>query len=255
MKRHVSTVLMCLILLLTCSVTLTGCGSDSPAADSKTAEADKKVETKKNPKELIVGKWSTDGGSIEFNSKGEAIATESGERSQFTYKATSEGKNDGMDSIKVSLTDSDKQSSSETITFLDDNTIEIGGTEFKRAGTVNANTNQNTNAESGKGKSVTSANAAIARVIKLLGNGNNKYFFELDHEDQVIPDGKGNYNANRDNGKVANGIDCYIIRVYTEKKQGDSISQDNIGWYFVSKSTGKVYEMQDPYEQKLKLLN
>ncbi|TGE37382.1 hypothetical protein E4K67_16255 [Desulfosporosinus fructosivorans] len=253
MKRHVSTVLMCLILLLTCFVTLTGCGSDSPAADSKTAEADKKVETKKNPKELIVGKWSTDGGSIEFNSKGEAIVTESGERSQFTYKATSEGKNGGKDSIKVSLTDSDKQSSSETITFLDDNTIEIGGTEFKRAGTVSTNTN--TNAESGKGKSVTTANAAIARVIKLLGNGNNKYSFELDHEDQVIPDGKGNYNANRDNGKVANGIDCYIIRVYTEEKQGDSISQDNIGWYFVSKSTGEVYEMKDPYEQELKMLN
>ena len=253
MKRHVSAGLMCLILLLTCFVTLTGCGSDSLEADSKTAEADKKVETKKNPKELIVGKWSTDEGSIEFNSKGEAIVTESGERSQFTYQATSEGKNGGKDSIKVSLTDRDKQSSSETITFLDDNTIEIGGTEFKRAGTVSTNTN--TNAESGKGKSVTTANAAIARVIKLLGNGNNKYFFELDHEDQVIPDGKGNYNANRDNGKVANGIDCYIIRVYTEEKQGDSISQDNIGWYFVSKSTGEVYEMKDPYEQELKMLN
>lgn len=255
MKRYVSTVLMCLILLLTCFVTLTGCGSDSPAADSKTAEADKKVETKKNPKELIVGKWSTDGGSIEFNSKGEAIVTESGERSQFTYKVTSEGKNGGKDSIKVSLTDSDKQSSSETIIFQDDNMIEIGDTKFKRAGTANANTNKNTNAEAGKGKSVSSSNEAITIVKKLLGSENNKYIYELDHEDQVIPDGKGNYNANRDNGRVSNGIDCYIIRVYTEKKQGDSISQDNIGWYFVSKSTGKVYEMKDPYEQKLKMLN
>lgn len=249
MKRYVSAGLMCLILLLTCFVTLTGCGSDSPAADSKTKEAKKTVATEITPKELIVGKWSTDGGSIEFNSKGQAIVTEKGEQSQFTYKVTSEGKNGGMDSIKVSLTDSDKQSNSETITFLDDNTIEIGGTEFKRAGTVNANTN--TNAES----AVSSSNEAITIVKKLLGSGNNKYIYELDHEDQVIPDGKGNYNANRDNGKVANGIDCYIIRVYTEKKQGDSIAQDNIGWYFVSKSTGKVYEMKDPYEQKLKMLN
>jgi hypothetical protein len=153
-KKYVLAGLMCLILLFTCLVTLTGCGSDSSISDSKTTE-----------------------------------------------------------------------------------------------------TNTNTDADSGKGKSVSSVNDAITIVKKLLGSGSEKYIYELDHEDQVIPDGKGNYNANRGDGKVANGIDCYIIRVFTETKQGDRIAQDNFGWYFVSKSTGKVYEMQDPYEQKLKPLN
>ena len=71
----------------------------------------------------------------------------------------------------------------------------------------------------------------------------------------MVPDGKGNYNANREDGKVKNGLDCYVIRVFTEKKQGDSISQDNKGWYFVIKSTGKVYEMTDPFVEKLTPFN
>lgn len=73
-------------------------------------------------------------------------------------------------------------------------------------------------------------------------------------EDKVIKD-KGNYYINRDNSSQSEGIDCFIIRVFTEVSKDDSTRQDNIGWYFVSKSTGKVFELKDPYDQKLKVLN
>ena len=112
-----------------------------------------------------------------------------------------------------------------------------------------------TAARSDSGSPVASSNEAIQIVKKLLGSGNNKYIFELDHEDKVIKDDKGNYYTNRDNNSDANGIDCYIIRVYTETSKGDSVAQDNIGWYFVSKSTGMVFELKDPYDTKLKVLN
>lgn len=255
MKKFITTGLICLMVLLTVSVLLTGCGSDSSSSDSKTNNV------KKTPGELIIGKWRSSKGTIEFTSKGDAIATENGERTQFTYEVSSEGSNAGKDTIKITLTDSDKQSSSETITFQDDNTIKIGDLEFKRAdaasgSSTNTNsTNKTTNSNSKTEKSVSNANDAIAIVKKLAGSEASKYKFELDNEGQVIPDGNGNYSASRDDKSVSNGIDCYIIRVYNETKNGTDIRQDNIGWYFVSKSTGKVFEMTDPAEPNLELLN
>jgi hypothetical protein len=258
MKEYVKG-LICLIILLTCSVILTGCGSDSLSSDSKSSS------TKKTPSELIIGKWRSGDSSIEFNSKGDSVITENGERSQFTYKVTSEGSNGGKDTITVSLTDSDKQSSSETITFEDDNTIKIGESEFKRADAAsgsstntntNMKTNTNTNSNAGTGKSVSSANEAITIVKKLAGSEASKYKFEFSNEGQVIPDGQGNYNASRDDKRVSNGIDCYIVRVYNEINYGsDGVKQENFGWYFVSKSTGEVFEMTDPAEDKLEVLN
>lgn len=263
MKRYIKASLMSLIILLTFFVVLTGCSSDSSSSDSKTSS------TKKTPSELIIGKWRSSEGTIEFISKGNAVVTENGEQSQFTYKVTSEGSNGGKDTIKVSLTDSDKQSSSETITFQDDNTIKIGDTEFKRADAVsgsststNSNTNTSysnstkTNSNSGTGKAVASASEAITIVKKLAGSEAGKYKFEYSNEGQVIPDGQGNYNASRDDKRVSNGIDCYIIRVYNEINYGSGgVKQENFGWYFVSMSTGKVFEMTDPAEDKLEELN
>lgn len=104
------------------------------------------------------------------------------------------------------------------------------------------------------GKPVSGGDEAIAIVKKLVGSNAGKYKFELNDDNQVIPDGKGNYAPSRDDKKVSDGIDCYVVRVFKETEIDGGVSQDNLGWYFVSKSTGKVYLMTDPYQEKLKVL-
>ena len=105
------------------------------------------------------------------------------------------------------------------------------------------------------GKPVSSGNDAIAIVKKLVGKDAARYKFELDEDNQVIPDGQGNFAASREDKKVSKGIDCYVVRVFIETESDSGVSQDNLGWYFVSKSTGKVYLMTDPYQVELKVLN
>ncbi len=101
---------------------------------------------------------------------------------------------------------------------------------------------------------VKSGKDAISIVKKLVGKKAAKYKFELDDENQVIPDGNGNYAASRESEKISNGIDCFVVRVFKETANGDSVSQDNYAWFFVSKSTGKVYKMTDPYQEKLEVM-
>ena len=237
MKRRISVSIISMAVLLAISVMLGGCGSNETTNAPKT------------PSELVLGKWISGGDSLEFKQKGEVSIVNNGKQNQFTYKL-SEIKG-SKDSINITITDGDSESSSETVVFTDEDTMVIGDLTLKRANTSNSKTA----AQSASGSPVASSNAAIQIVKKLLGSGNNKYIFELDHEDKVIKDDKGNYYTNRDNNGDANGIDCYIIRVYTETTKGDSVAQDNIGWYFVSKSTGKVSELKDPYDTKLKVLN
>jgi len=109
-------------------------------------------------------------------------------------------------------------------------------------------------AAGGNGLKIKSGKDAIAVVKKLVGKKASKYKFELDEDNQVIPDGNGNYAASRESEKVSNGIDCYVVRVFKEVTKKDSVSQDNLGWFFVSKSTGKVYKMTDPYQTNLEVL-
>lgn len=101
---------------------------------------------------------------------------------------------------------------------------------------------------------ISSSDEAIQIVKDLVGTGNDQYIFEFSNEDKVIED-NGNFSVNRDSANPDEGMDCMVIRVFTELKEGDSISQNNIGWYFVSKNNGKVFEMIDPYETKLKAVN
>ena len=71
-----------------------------------------------------------------------------------------------------------------------------------------ANAKSDTGSDSGN--PVASSNEAIQVVRKLVGSGNNKYIFELDHEDKVIKDDNGNFYTNRNNTSGSNGIDCFI---------------------------------------------
>jgi len=112
----------------------------------------------------------------------------------------------------------------------------------------------NSDTSSGTVSAVSSNNDAIKIVKDLVGSGNGKYIFEFSNEDKVIKDKNGDFYVNREGGS-SEGMDCINIRVFTEVKEGDNISQDNIGWYFVSKSDGKVFEMKDPNETKLKAVN
>ena len=205
----------------------------------------------KSPEALVIGKWTSGEDSMKFNPKGEVSIVNNGEQKQYTYKlaAIAGSKN----STTISITESDGTSSSETAVFKDENTMVIGDTTLKRVIANAANAKADTESESGS--PVASSNEAVKVVKKLLGSGNGKYIFELDHEDKVIKDDKGDFYTNRDNTSESNGIDCFIIRVYTEVSKDDSTTQDNIGWYYVSKSTGKVFELKDPYDKKLKLLN
>lgn len=101
---------------------------------------------------------------------------------------------------------------------------------------------------------IKSGDEAVAIVKKLVGKKAARYKYELNEDNQVIPDGKGNFAASREDGKVSNGIDCYVVRVFTETTAGDSVSQENFAWFFVAKSTGKVYKMTDPFQEKLKVV-
>ena len=101
---------------------------------------------------------------------------------------------------------------------------------------------------------IKSGKDAVAIVKKIMGKKASGYKFELDEDNQVIPDGNGNYAASRESEKISNGIDCYVVRVFKEKAKGGSVSQDNYAWFFVSKSTGKVYKMTDPFQEKLEVL-
>ena len=112
----------------------------------------------------------------------------------------------------------------------------------------------NSDTSSGTVSPVSSNDDAIKIVKDLVGSGNGKYIFEFSNEDKVIKDKNGDFYVNREEGN-SEGMECIIIRVFTEVKEGDNISQDNIGWYFVSKSNGKVFEMKDPYEPKLNAVN
>lgn len=123
--------MMSLVVLLTLAAVLCGCGSENtttPTTDSS------------SPKDLIIGKWTLSGDTLEFNKTGEATATEGGKTTKFTYKLTTI---DGStDSIKVTLTDSDKSSSTETAVFKDKDTMVLGDSTFKRANSSNTgNTN------------------------------------------------------------------------------------------------------------------
>ena len=242
MKQKLSVSVISMIVLLAISVMLSGCGSDETTAGSKT------TNTPKSPKELVIGKWISGEGSMEFTQKGGINAIENGEQKQFAYKlATIDG---SKDSITITITDSDS-SASETAVFNDEDTMVIGDTIFKRANAANPK------AETGSvpGSPVTSSDKAIQVVKNLLGSGNGKYIFEPNQDDKVMKDDKGDYYINRDNSSQAKGIDCFNIRVFTEVSKNDSTTQDNIGWYYVSKSTGKVYELKDPFDSKLKVLN
>lgn len=112
-----------------------------------------------------------------------------------------------------------------------------------------------TDASSETGSPIASSDEAIQLVKTLVGNENDKYIFEFDNEDKILKDDNGDFYINRDIESSTDGLECFIIRVYTETKDGDNISQDNIGWYFVSKSNSKVFEITDPYETKLKAIN
>lgn len=57
-----------------------------------------------------------------------------------------------------------------------------------------------------RGASFVSSEEAIQVVKKLLGSGNDKYIFELDHEDKEIKDDKGEFYTNRDNNNESKGI-------------------------------------------------
>lgn len=137
------------------------------------------------------------------------------------------------------------------LTFL----IVLTGCGSGSTSSVNSNSTK-TNSNSGTGKAVSSGNEAVAIVKKFSGSDASKHTFELDNDNQVIPDGQGNYSPSRSDNSVSNGIDCYVVRVYDETNDGNGGSnQENIGWYFVSKSTGKVFEMTDPTADKLEVLN
>lgn len=98
--------------------------------------------------------------------------------------------------------------------------------------------------------SISSSDEAVQIVKDLVGSGDGQYSFEFSNEDKVI-EKDGDFFVNRDDENPDEGMDCFNIRVFTELQEGDSISQENIGWYFVCKSNGKVFEMKDPFESKL----
>lgn len=125
MKKSVS-VIGLLVLFIMIGL-LSGCAGNNATVDSKTT---KTANAPKTPKDLVIGKWTTAGGSMEFNDKGVATSIENGEQKQFTYKlAAIEG---SKDSVTITIKDSDSESS-ETAVFKDDNTMVIGDTTFKRA--------------------------------------------------------------------------------------------------------------------------
>ncbi len=130
--KKISVIFISLVVLLMITVLLSGCAGNKAAVDSKTTNAPK------TPKELVIGKWTTAEGTIDFNEKGVATSIENGEQKQFPYKlAVIDG---SKDSIKITIDDGN-DSSSETAVFEDENTMVIGDTTFKRASAVNAKTN------------------------------------------------------------------------------------------------------------------
>lgn len=133
MSRMTKFMTMSLIVILTLAVTLCGCGSENTTTQTTDSNP---------PKDLIIGKWTLSGDTLEFNKNGEATATENGETKKFTYKLTTI---DGsLDSIKVTLTDSDKSSSTETAVFKDKDTMALGDSTFKRANSSSASNSGNT---------------------------------------------------------------------------------------------------------------
>lgn len=109
---------------------LSGCAGDKPTVDPKTTNAPK------TPNELVIGKWTSAGDSVEFNQKGEVTAIENGEQKHFTYKlAAIDG---SKDSITIILSDGSGKNSSETAVFKNEDTMVIGDTTFKRANAANS---------------------------------------------------------------------------------------------------------------------
>ncbi|HWP96294.1 MAG TPA: hypothetical protein VN426_05545 [Syntrophomonadaceae bacterium] len=128
MRKSVS-VIGLLVLLIMVGL-LSGCAGNNATVDSKTT-----ANVPKTPKELVIGKWTTAGGSMEFNEKGVATSIENGEKKQFSYKlAAIEG---SKDSVTITINDSGSESS-ETAVFKDENTMVIGDTSFKRANAAKA---------------------------------------------------------------------------------------------------------------------
>ncbi|WP_425803377.1 hypothetical protein ACHOLT_17785 [Desulfitobacterium sp. Sab5] len=134
LSRMTKFMTMSLIVILTLAVALCGCGSENTTTTQTTDS--------NSPKDLIIGKWTLSGDTLEFNKNGEATATENGETKKFTYKLTTiDGSSDSM---KVTLTDSDKSSSTETAVFKDKDTMALGDSTFKRANSSSASNSGNT---------------------------------------------------------------------------------------------------------------
>ncbi|TGE37384.1 hypothetical protein E4K67_16265 [Desulfosporosinus fructosivorans] len=135
LSRMTKFMTMSLIVILTLAVALCGCGSENATTQTQTTDSN-------STKDLIIGKWTLSGDTLVFNKNGEATATENGETKKFTYKLTTI---DGSsDSIKVTLTDSDKSSSTETAVFKDKDTMVLGDSTFKRANSSSAGNTSNT---------------------------------------------------------------------------------------------------------------
>ena len=153
LSRMTKFMTMSLIVILTLAVALCGCGSEKTTTQTQTTDSN-------STKDLIIGKWTLSGDTLVFNKNGEATATENGETKKFTYKLTTI---DGSsDSIKVTLTDSDKSNSTETAVFKDKDTMVLGDSTFKRANSSSASNSGNTS-NSNKAKS---------------NNGNNSKTFD-----------------------------------------------------------------------------
>lgn len=155
LSRMTKFMTMSLIVILTLAVALCGCGSENTTTQTTDSNS---------TKDLIIGKWTLSGDTLVFNKNGEATATENGETKKFTYKLTTI---DGSsDSIKVTLTDSDKSSSTETAVFKDKDTMVLGDSTFKRANSSSSsntgNTSNSNTAKSNNGNNSRTSNTNIS---------------------------------------------------------------------------------------------
>lgn len=133
MNKKTKLMMMSLVVLLTLAAVLCGCGSENTTTQTTDSNS---------PKDLIIGKWTLSGDTLEFNKTGEATATEGGKTTKFKYELTTI--DDSSDSIKVTLTDSDKSSSTETAVFKDKDTMVLGDSTFKRANSSSTSNSSNT---------------------------------------------------------------------------------------------------------------
>ncbi len=84
----------------------------------------------KSPKALVIGRWTAGGDALQFNENGKVDIYADGSQDQSTYKLSAI--NGSNNSIKITITDSDGSSSSETAVFMDENTMVIGDITFSR---------------------------------------------------------------------------------------------------------------------------